>query len=245
MNVINNWSIKRKILLPAIGGVSVVGLSLFIYFMYVIYSIQHQNLDNIASRTIGILSHSLEYPVISGNIEEVDGLVNWLMEQPEIESIKVKANDKTLLHKNKESQTPARNLKKYEKSIFARPTSDLLSPSDGYDSLDEIKENKLIGTLIIIVSNKQTEDRFIGEAITALFVFTPFLVAVLSIALLIIGSTNKSLMSILDAINSYRKGNLNSRIKIEQDNDIGQISFQFNNMAQTIQDKENTFFIFF
>jgi len=239
MSVINNWSIKRKILLPAIGGVSVVGLSLFIYFMYAIYSIQHQNLDNIANRTIGILSHSLEYPVVSGNIDEIDGLVNWLMEQPEIESIKVKSKDKTILYKKKESHTSERNLKTYKHSIVTRPSSDLLSPSDGYESPEKSQEDKEIGTLIIVVSNKKAEEGFIGEAVTALFVFTPFLVAVLSIALLIIGSTNKSLMSILDAINSYRKGNLDSRINIDQDNDIGQISFQFNNMAQTIQDKEN------
>jgi len=239
MKVINNWSIKRKILLPAVGGVSVVGLSLFIYFMYTIYSMQHQNLNNIANRTVGILTHALEYPVVSGNISEIDGLVDWLMKQPEIESITIKSNDKTLLSRQQESNTSSRYLNIYKEDIISRPTTDLLSPSDEYDPTKNIDNEKVIGTLIIVVSNKKAEEEFFGEAIVALFVFTPFLVAVLSIGLLIIGSTNQSFMKILEAISNYRKGDLNARIKVDQNNDIGQIAYQFNNMAQTIQEKEN------
>ena len=239
MKLTQKWSIKHKILLPAIGGVSVVGLSLFIYFMYAIYGMQNQNLDNIAKRTVGILTNALEYPVISGNAEDVSGLVDWLMEQPEIESITVHAGNEVLIHRQKEKKAKDRYLNTYTESIVTRPPAEPLSPSDEfYENTDAT--TRVIGTLTVVVSDKQAEDSFIGEAVAAFFVFTPFLVTVLAIALLSISSTNEDISKILKAIKNYREGKMETRIDLNQANDVGQIAYQFNSMAEAIQEKEKS-----
>lgn len=239
MKITNKWSIKHKILLPAIGGVSVVGLSLFIYFMYAIYGMQNQNVDNIAKRTVGILTNALEYPVISGNTDDISGLVDWLLMQPEIESITVHAGDIVLLHREKKNIAKKRYLNTYTESIVTRPTQGPLSPSDEFYDTETLSE-KVIGTLTVVVSDKQAEESFFAEAVVAFFVVTPFLVAVLAITLLSISSTDSDISKILTAIRRYREGDMDARIQLEQTNDVGQIAYQFNYMAETIQDKEKS-----
>ncbi len=238
MKITNKWSIKHKILLPSIGGASVIGLSLFIYFMYSIYGIQNQNLDNIAKRTVGILTNALEYPVMSGNTDDVIGLVDWLMTQPEIESITVYAGSTVLLHREKNDSAQERYLNTYTESIVTRPTAPL-SPSDEYYEAPP-PAPKVIGKLTVVVSDKQAEDSFIGEAVVAFFVFTPFFVAVFAISLLSISSTDADISKILTAIRSYRDGDMEARIELDQVNDVGQIGYQFNVMAEAIQDKEKS-----
>lgn len=237
MRISRSWSIRTKILIPAVGGVSVVGVVLFVYFLHTIYGIQSKNLALSTHKTADFLASSLEYVVITDNTAEIQGLIDEVMSQPEVKSILVNNNEKTLIDRDKDGYYPNKYLKTFRRDIVTYPTATLLDPSDNFYSSTKTSP-RIVGELVLVISNEQLFKGFYNELVLAGGFFILIFVSVLTLSLLSINSTNKAFYKIKTAIRQYQNGDMNARISLDPHTDIGKIASHFNNMAITIQEKE-------
>ena len=118
MNIFNSLSLRAKMVLPIIVGMLFLTGGNAYYFIDTIKENSEKDLNAIAERTVGILSHALEYSVSINNVKDSEYLVEWLMKRPDIYSIKIYSNHKTLLSQTRNVELDEEFLHRFSSDIF-------------------------------------------------------------------------------------------------------------------------------
>jgi signal transduction histidine kinase/ActR/RegA family two-component response regulator len=238
--MIFNLSIRARMVLPMMLGMIVLASGLTYYFINSIEKNSDKDLHAIAERTVGILSHALEYSVSINNVKDSEYLVQWLLKQPDIHSIKITNNDNVMLNQICDQEVEKEFLHTFSKEIKLRTFDDSLS-SENDIILDESNSNvetKVIGRVEVVVSSKRIKNEYSEWLSGALFFALTLLISATSFSLLSSNSISNSIRKIIKGINEMGKGDLSSRIQISEKKEIGEIAERFNNMADKVQDTE-------
>lgn len=244
MNVISNLSLRAKMVLPIIIGMIILTSGNAYYFINTIKDNSEKDLNSIAERTVGILSHALEYSVSINNVKDSEYLVEWLMERPDIYSITIHNNNKVLLHKIRDVKIDDEFLHSFVQDIKLRTLDDsLVSESD--ISLDQSNSKikiKRIGSVEVVVSSKITKYEYTEWLFGAAFFSLSLLIISTSISLLTSHTISNTIKRIIKGINEMGDGNLSSRIQYSKKKatvELSEIAETFNTMADKVQHAES------
>ena len=244
MNVISNLSLRAKMVLPIIIGMIILTSGNAYYFINTIKGNSEKDLNSIAERTVGILSHALEYSVSINNVKDSEYLVEWLMERPDIYSITIHDDNKVLLHKTRDVKIDDEFLHSFVQDIKLRTLDDsLVSVSD--ISLDQSNSKikiKKIGFVEVVVSSKITNYEYTEWLFGAAFFSLSLLIISTSISLLTSHTISNTIKRIIKGINEMGDGNLSSRIQYSKKKatvELSEIAETFNIMADKVQHAES------
>jgi signal transduction histidine kinase/CheY-like chemotaxis protein len=228
--------------LPMMLGMIVLACGLAYYFINAIEKNSDKDLHAIAERTVGILSHALEYSVSINNVKDSEYLVQWLLKQPDIHSIKIFNNENVMLNEICDQEVEKEFLHTFSKEIKLRTFNDSLS-SENDIILDESNSNvktKIIGKVEVVVSSKRIKNEYNEWLASALFFSLALLISATNFSLLSSLSISKSIRKIIKGINEMGEGDLSSRIQVSEKKEIGEIAERFNNMADKVQNAESS-----
>ena len=238
--ILNNLSIRARMVLPTFIGMTVLTCGLAYYFINSIQKNSDEDLNAIAERTVGILSHALEYSVSINNVKDSEYLVEWLLTRPDVYSIKIFNNETVLLDEVCNKQVEKEFLHTFTQDIMLRTLNDSLNSESGL-SLDESNTHittTTIGKVEVVVSSKRTKNEYSEWLSSALFFSLSLLIVAISISLLSSYHITGSIRKIIKGIDEMGEGDLSSRIQVSEKKELGEIAERFNNMADKVQHTE-------
>ena len=127
MNILNNLSIRSKMVIPVLFGMGILTGGLVYYFTSEMEKNIHDELSSIAERTVSILSHALEYSVSTNEINDVEYLIEWLLQQSDVHSIEIASNGEVLLKRRSKNEFSSEYLHTFIKDITHELTRMLLT----------------------------------------------------------------------------------------------------------------------
>ena len=241
MKILRYMSIRTRMVLPIFIGIVILSAGLSSYFISTITSNGDRSLKDLAQRTVGILSHSLEYTVSTKNFDDSKLLIDWLIQQPDIYSIKISDHEKVILFEKRDEIIEEKYLQTYRQDIKLRTLQDSLTSNNdiSLDTQNSSLNFQTIGHVEVVVSSLITEKE-ISEWLSGALIFALLLLIIsISFALLTSHSTTTAIKTIIKSINKMAEGDLSSRIEIKQRREIGEIAGSFNKMADKVQHAES------
>jgi len=102
-----------------------------------------------------------------------------------------------------------------------------------------VENGKLLGYVYMVLASEQYENiattlrnSYLLKTGSQLFILT--MVAAFSMGLLAIWIITRNLRAIIQTVRKFEKGDLHARIKVKSDDELGELAFTFNRMAETL-----------
>ena len=221
-------SIRVKIILLLFISVSII----FTLFSIYQYFIDKENLANhlksSADRKITRLSQNLIVPLWEIDSGWVLNIVETEMMDRELYSIVIHGDGGLKVNKIRNTEWKSIDSTKKLNGEFIKRSSSVL------------RDGEKLGEVTIYITNKflleklysQMIQKFINNILVILFLIV-FLYIILDRIIL------HQINNILNTVNAVKDGDLSQKVDVIQDDEIGKLGTGFNNMMQSLQDKED------
>ncbi len=243
----NNWSIKKRVLVLALFPALIIAISLALYFNYNRLNYIEDALINKGESLAKLLAPACEYGVFSGNLDILENLISRTLSEADVTNITItNTYNEILISRSKQEKPTTRSVfallmedeqLKFESAIT---TSDI--PIDDYDDLFDGSitthvniDTKVIGYIHVTLSTLSTRAEQLDSMLKGLMITFAGLILTAYLAIRISHSVVDPIQELTKAVKQIAHGKLNTRININTGGEIGSLERGVNTMAEEIQ----------
>lgn len=227
------FGISEKVIIAVITLVVllmvIVGFQSFKYQKELLFS----QFDDRARVMVNTLAASSEYPVLIGNEEMINSIGSKMLQQQDVAKCEIKDRDGNVLFVGAKKQEPV-SVRSYVASIKTETMA--LSPDEMVFLDSREREFEKIGTVYLALSLDSVilEMRKQGKVILLLTIAGIFFIF-FSITLLIKFILGRHIVRLVEGIKALASGNLNYRVPVKTQDELGMLALSFNKMTEDLQ----------
>lgn len=231
---INNWGINARVIFLAMAPVLLVTLVLVAY----INTARNNDLDLEVSEKGRLIATNLalamEFPIATGNLLQVQGLVEASITKNDVVGVKVIDSNDQLIHRLGPDEGSSEKLRSYK--------ADIISSAINYEELfrenesDAIQQDRLLGHVEVYISTRPYLIRQRNIYATTVAIAIGGLLMSVLLALLIARGVTRPVRGVIETVDALTRGQLDVRMHEASGGELGKLRDGINNMAETIQD---------
>lgn len=235
MKVLKRGTIQRRLLLIALLPVMLLSLALVGYFISARLDDVNQALNETGQRIAEQLATAAEYGVISGNIDTLESLVRGTLDIPHVQHVQVFDSQGQILL-SLERQPPKDGQRRHFTADILRERVALHSDLFLLDTPTTPRgEPQYLGQVSVGLSNAAFLKRQRQILLSGLGLAALTLIAALILALRLAQALAKPLRDMSQAVNALSQGQLNTRLNVSDQHEIGHLMSNINALASTLE----------
>ena len=230
---INNWGINARAIFLSMAPVLLVTVVLATYINTARNKDLDHELDNKGMLIANSLSSAMEFPVATGNLLQLQGLVEANITQNDVVGIKVTDVNGQLIYQLGLNEEGDKRIKHYKVSIV----SSAIDYEELFSQVEakKIEQDRMLGYVDVHISTVSYLARQKSINIATIFIAVGGLLLSLFMALVIARGVTRPVRGVIETVDALSRGNLDARMRDVSGGELGKLRDGLNTMADTIQ----------
>lgn len=233
---INNWGINARVIFLAMAPVLLVTLVLAIYINVARNNDLDRELAEKGHLVATSLASALEFSVATGNLLQIQGLVEASITKNDVVGVEVADSNGDLIYKLGQDYLQDGNIRRYVVEIISSAIDyeELFTQNDANSDQQE----RLLGYIEVYISNMSYHARQENIYTTTVIIAITGLMMSVLLALLIARGVTRPVRGVIDTVDTLSRGELSARMNEESGGELGKLRDGINAMAETIQNSQ-------
>ncbi|SDS42342.1 Signal transduction histidine kinase [Halopseudomonas litoralis] len=238
MNIFRRGSINRRLITIALLPAILLGAILLAYFTHVRLDALNLEMETTGQLIADQLAPATEYGVITGNLELLENLIKGSLKMPHVHRVEVLDQDGKVLAMEQKSPSVTGPLRLFRAQIERQRIPlhyDLfLLNTDSWES----STTQPMGMVQVSLSYQPFVERQRSILFRSLLLGALVLLAALLLSTRLARAFALPLVEMRKAVQALQDGRLNTRLKVHENNQIGELMSNINRLAVTLQQAE-------
>lgn len=236
MNILKRGTIHRRLILIALLPVVLLGLALFTYFTHARLEDVNRELDATGQLIADQLAPAAEYGVISGNLLTLESLIRGTLDTHYIHQVQIFDSQNQLMLDMERDPQGSGQLRHFIADI-RRERVELQNELYLLEAAGrrQDREPEHLGQVVVGVSDQSFTERQRDILLHSLLLAALTLIAALILALRLAQALAKPLRDMSQAVNALSQGQLNTRLNVSDQHEIGHLMSNINALASTLE----------
>lgn len=233
---INNWGINARVIFLAMAPVLLVTVILATYINTARNNDLEQELSDKGMLIASSLSSAMEFSVATGNLLQLQSLVEASITQNDVVGVKVTDVNGELIYQLGLNDETNKKIQRHKARIVSSAIDyeELFSQSDSNAS----QQDRFLGFVEVYISTAPYLIRQKNINITTAFIAAAGLLMSLVLALLIARGVTRPVRGVIETVDAISQGNLDVRMQDVSGGELGKLRNGLNIMAETIQNSQ-------
>ncbi|WP_193074222.1 ATP-binding protein [Pseudomonas sp. FME51] len=238
MNVFRRGSINRRLITIALLPATLLGVILLTYFTLVRLETLDRELETTGQLLADQLAPATEYGVITGNLELLESLIKGSLKMPHVHKVEVLDQNGKMLAMEQKSPATSGPLR-----LFSAPIERQRIPLHydlfmlGTEALER-HDLQQLGQVRISLRYQPFVERQRGILFRTFLLGTLVLLAALLLSTRLARAFARPLVDMRKAVQALQDGRLDTRLEVQEHNQIGELMSNINRLATTLQQAE-------
>ena len=230
---INNWGINARVIFLAMAPVLLVTVVLATYINTARNNDLDRELSDKGMLIVNSLSSTIEFSVATGNLLQLQSLVEVSITQNDVVGVKVTDINDDLIYQVGLNRDTNENIQQHK----ARIVSSAIDYEELFSQADSgvAEQDRLLGFVEVYVSTEAYLIRQKNINITTIFIAAAGLLMSLVLALLIARGVTRPVRGVIETVDALSQGHLDVRMQDVSGGELGKLRDGLNTMAETIQ----------